>query len=448
VRESHFSLEMVLLLTHLFTFWMTLFATWLLAARCYASREARRGAVALLAVWMTLPIAGTSLMLMDPYVTARSLSTPCVLLALVGALQFLLPKFEAEEDGTRDRRRGLAFCCAGLAAAGMMHPLMAAYGFGLVLLLFALLSRSRRVRVWGPVGLGVTAVAMAAGLRLSAPPESDVYRRVVLTRDYWFLSQWHWYELIGLVAPMVILSVVALGRRREGDAARVGLARMAVVAGLTATVVAMLFARTGMATHLVARMQPLRIFQMVYVVMTLVLGAVLAERVLQRRPMRWVLVFSALAVVMVTAERRTFPASKHLELPHALAGGNLADQENPYERAFAWIGGNTPRDAVFAVDAQYITKPGEDAQSFRAIAERSVLPDFSKDGGVVTNKPELAAAWLEGQVAQAELSTKPDAQRLAVLRPLGVTWVVLERGAVTGFLCEYANEAVKVCRLP
>jgi len=29
-----------------------------------------------------------------------------------------------------------------------------------------------------------------------------------------------------------------------------------------------------------------------------------------------------------------------------------------------------------------------------------------------------------------------------------VTWVVLERGAVTAFLCDYANEAVKVCRLP
>ena len=42
-----------------------------------------------------------------------------------------------------------------------------------------------------------------------------------------------------------------------------------------------------------------------------------------------------------------------------------------------------------ALDAQYITKPGEDAQGFRAIAERSALPDYSKDGGVVTNKPEL-----------------------------------------------------------
>jgi hypothetical protein len=209
-----------------------------------------------------------------------------------------------------------------------------------------------------------------------------------------------------------------------------------------------LFARAGTATHLVARMQPLRIFQVVYVVMILALGAVLGERVLQRRPMRWVLVFSALAGVMVMTERRTFPASKHLELPYALAGDDSAERGNAYERAFAWIGRNTPKDAVFAMDAQYITRPGEDAQSFRAIAERSVLPDFSKDGGVVTNKPELAAEWLQGQVAQAGLGTEPDARRIAVLRPLGVTWVVLEREAVTGFACAFANETLKVCRLP
>jgi hypothetical protein len=302
--------------------------------------------------------------------------------------------------------------------------------------------------VWGTVGLGLTGVAMAAGLQLSAPAESEIYQRVVLTRDYWFLSQWHWYELIGLIAPMVILSMVALGRRREGDAARVGMARMAVAAGVTATVVAMLFARTGMATHLVERMQPLRIFQLVYVVMTLVLGAALAERVLRRRPLRWVLVFSVLAGVMLTAERKTFPASKHLELPDALAWGRSTDSGNSYERAFAWIGRNTPKDAVFALDARYITKPGEDAQGFRAIAERNVLPDFSKDGGVVTNKPELAAAWLQGQVAQAELNAEADAQRIAALKPLGVTWVVLGREAATGFVCAYANETVKVCRLP
>jgi hypothetical protein len=448
VRESHFSVEMVLLLMHVAAFWMTLFAAWLLAARCYASRMARVGAVALLAVWMTLPIAGTSLMLMDPYVTARSLSTPCALLALVGVLEFMVPRFGIGEEGTPDRRRGMALCCGALAGAGMMHPLMAAYALGSVLLLGTALSSNRMVRVWGMAGLGLTGVAMAAGLTLSAPSESDVYQRVVLTRDYWFLSQWHWYEWIGLIAPLLILSAIALGERRDGDAARVGLARMALVAGLTATVVAILFARAEMTTHLVARMQPLRIFQLLYIVMILALGAALGERVLRRRPIRWVAAFSMLSAVMVMAERRTFPASKHLELPGILMRNDLADQGNAFERAFVWIERNTPRDAVFALDAQYITKPGEDAQSFRAIAERSVLPDFSKDGGVVTNKPELASAWLQGQVAQAELSAETDVRRIAALKPLGVSWVVLERSSVTRFACEYANEVVKVCRLP
>lgn len=447
VRVSHLSVGMALLLVYAATFWMTLFAAWLLAARCYETRTARSGAVALLAAWMTMPIAGTSLMLMDPYVTARSLSTPCALLALVGALEFLMPQFEMEGGQARPGWWGFVLSCGALAGAGLMHPLMAAYALGSVLLLGTLLSPSRLVRVWGTVGLGMTGVAMAAGLLLSAPPESDVYRRVMLTRDYWFLSQWHWYEWIGLIAPLVILSMVAMQPRRDGNAAQLGLARMAVAAGLTAIVVAMLFARTGMATHLVARMQPLRIFQLVYLVMTLMLGAVLAERVLQRRPLRWIVVFSLLTGVMVVTERRTFSASKHMELPNALAIDSTASG-NQFEQAFAWISRNTPRDALFAIDADYITRPGEDAQSFRAIAERSVLADFSKDGGVVTNEPELAADWFQEQTAQTRLSAEPDAERLAKLRPFGVTWVVLERDAATGFRCEYANEGVKVCRLP
>jgi hypothetical protein len=381
-------------------------------------------------------------------VTARSLSTPLALLALVGAVEFLLPQFEMEDGQTGWRWRGLALCCVSLAGAGAMHPLMAAYALGSVLLLAALRSSSRVMRVWGTVGLGLTAVAMAAGLQLSAAPESKTYQRIMLTRDYWFLSQWHWYEWIGLIAPLVILSLVAMGARREGDAARVGLARMAFAAGVIAVTVAILFARTGSAIHLVARMQPLRIFQLVYVVMTIVLGAELGKRLLRRRPMRWVLAFSVLTSVMVVVERRTFPASRHIELPSVMAQSLSAEPENQFEQAFVWISRNTPRDAVFAMDAQYITKPGEDAQGFRAIAERSVLPDFSKDGGMVTNMPELAAAWLQGQAAQAGLNTETDDQRLAALKPMGVTWLVLQRNAVTGFACEFANEAVKVCRLP
>ena len=442
VRESHLSLEMLLLVLHLVSFWATLFAGWLLAARCFTSREAKVGAVALLAVWLTIPIAGTSLMLMDPYVTSRSISTPCALLALVGALQFLLPRFGMESQ----QRRGIALCGAALIGAGLMHPLMGAYALGAVLLLGTTLSASGTVRVWGTLGLILTAVMVAIGVQLSSPMESVTYQKVMLTRNYWFLSRWHWYEWTGLVVPLMIVSVAGLGRRDNNNAARVGLARVAMVSGGTAIAVALLFAREGAAVHQVARLQPLRVFQLVYLVMILVAGAALGERILQQRGWRWVVAFSVLAGVMFLVDRETFPASRHLELPDRLElfGGS---DGNRWEEAFVWIRKNTPKDAIFALDAYYTVRKGEDAQSFRAIAERSSLPD-SKDGGTASNKPALTEEWARGMALQTGLGEDSDLQRFKALKSIGATWVILERSTATRLGCAYENEVVKVCRLP
>ncbi len=436
VHLSRMSLEAVLLLLYLASFWATLLAGWLLSARCYASRGARTGAVALLATWITLPIAGTSLMLMDPYVTARSISSPCVLLALAGALEFLLPgKGESAE-----RWRSLAFCFMAMTLAAAMHPLMAAYGLGCVLVLSCILSPIRRIRVWGTAGLCLAALGIAAAVQAMGPPENTDYLRAAMTRSYWFPGSWHWYEQFGLAAPIIILAVAGFRPRSKDDAARVGLARMAMVCGAMAVAVAALFARAGLATHGVARLQPLRIFQLVYVVMILVVGAALGERVLQRRLLRWATTFGLLVILMFFVQRQTFSSSAHLELPHRAP-------QNEWEQAFLWISRNTPKDALFALDAHYITSPGEDAQSFRAIAERSVLPDYSKDGGEASITPELTSAWMAGVLAQMNLDTESDVQRIATLRPLGVSWVVLERNANTDFACSYVNGAVKVCRL-
>jgi len=103
------------------------------------------------------------------------------LLALVGMLGFLLPQFEGDEGQTRHRWRGMALCCGALAGAGLMHPLMAAYAFGSVLLLGALLSSIRLVQMWGAVVLGLTGVAMATGLQLSAPLEA--YKQDLIFMD-------------------------------------------------------------------------------------------------------------------------------------------------------------------------------------------------------------------------------------------------------------------------
>jgi hypothetical protein len=147
--------------------------------------------------------------------------------------------------------------------------------------------------------------------------------------------------------------------------------------------------------------------------------------------------------IMFAANRAAFPNSSHLELP------GLAPR-NPWVQAFLWVREHTPKDALFALDADYINARGEDAQCFRAIAERSALPDYSKDGGEASIAPELAATWMAGQSAQNNLSApeETDGQRLAALRPLGVNWIVLQSSAVTHFDCPYENARVKVCRLP
>lgn len=438
VRLSHLSLPVVLLLLHLASIWLVLFAAYLLAARCYRSQEARIGAISLLAMWITLPIAGTSLMLMDPYVTARSLSTPCVLFSLLGMLDFA----SSTEQLQSNRWRGLALCCLSLLCAAAMHPLMAAYGFGCVLVLGCMLSPIRWLRIWGTAALSLTALGVAAAVQLLSPPEDKLYLQVAITRYYWFLGSWHWYEQFGLIAPLLILAIVAFRSHHDNNTAKIALARMTILCGGVAMLVAILFARQNLAIHMVARLQPLRIFQIIYIVMILTVGSALAEWVLQQRLLRWIAIFTMLATVMVSAERQTFSNSAHLELPWG------SSSPNQWEQAFVWIRQNTPKTAMFALDPHYITHPGEDAQCFRAIAERSVLPDYSKDGGEASVTPELTSAWERGEIAQARIDLESDQQRIAALKPLDVTWLVLNGEAETGFNCPYTNAAVKVCRLP
>ena len=425
-RLTHLPLPWVLLAIDCASIWATLYGGWLVISRCVESLPARCGAVALLACWLTMPIAGTSLMLLDPYVTARSLSTPLALLAVACTL-----------DALAGNRRGWVLCGLALTLA-VVHPLMAGYAVATIAVLLVIAAKDSPMRRWGPWTLGALALAGASLVQVLAPPESPEYVRAAMTRYYWFPVRWEWYEQCGLVVPLFFLAALA---RLRNSAAWQSVVRLALLLAAISLAIAIVFARTGLATHLVARLQPLRCYQMVYELLFLLLGAWLGERWLARHLWRWGLMLALLGGSMILGQRSIYPASEHIEIP----GGT---PRNPYSQAFVWIRDNTPRDALFALDPHYITLPGEDAQSFRGIAERSALPDYSKDGGEASITPALATEWVAGQEAQKNLDAEAEAARIAALRSFGVDWVVLERRSDTGWDCPYQNSAVKVCRLP
>jgi hypothetical protein len=212
----------------------------------------------------------------------------------------------------------------------------------------------------------------------------------------------------------------------------------------------------GLAIMLPARferlrpLEPMRYLQIVYLLFFLIGGGLLGRYVLGRHAYRWLLLFVPLGVGMLDAQRQLYPASAHLEFP----GRRL---DNPWLRAFAWIRQNTPDNALFALDPHYMELKGEDFHGFRALAERSALADFTKDGGMAARVPSLAPRWLKEVDATKGWRDFHDADFMNLKEDFGVNWVVLARPADAGptdhhpaslaLACPYQDQEVQVCRL-
>ena len=434
-RAAHLPLVGVLFLMELASIALTLGAGWALLRRVTSNERAQLAGVAMLAALWTIPVAGTSLFLMDPYVTARSFSTPLSLWALALSL-----------DDWTNNKRSLVACILLVAGATAFHPLMAGYALGLILVVRALRSR-RRILVLSILAL--LTFAVAAFLQARAAPDSGPVVLAAQSRYYWFLSQWHWYELFGLAGPLLVLLALRYLNRNGLGRRGVALAAAAILYGCFATALAAVFAHESYEAHVVARMQPLRAFLMIYAVMVLLLGASLQqgfERLAssERRVLRFAIIpmLFAGALGMFAAQRSQFPASTHVELPW-----RLEQTQNPWVKAFLWCRDNTAEDALFALDAHYVTAAGEDAQTFRAIAQRSALPDFSKDGGEAAITPRLTEEWAAGYTAQLHLDDLPAAQIRAQLAPYPVNYVILRSSSPAVLSCPYDNGSLRVCKL-
>lgn len=108
---------------------------------------------------------------------------------------------------------------------------------------------------------------------------------------------------------------------------------------------------------------------------------------------------------------------------------------------------NTPSNGVFAADPGLVFEDGVDMQGFRATAERSLLADDKDQGVVAAVDPSLAVMWLAQRNAQLGMDELSDQERIARLRPFGVTWLLLRANAATNFPCPYRNSAAKICRM-
>jgi hypothetical protein len=269
---------------------------------------------------------------------------------------------------------------------------------------------------------------------------SAAYHEVARHHSYFYIQHWQWYELLGIAAPLLLLWWF----KRIADTRQwvnVGhVSRSFVAYGLIYIAMALVFDLPSRFETL-ARLQPLRCLHLLYIVMFVMTGGFLAEYVLKNRAWRWLLLFIPLTVGMFLAQRSVFPASEHVQWPGAAP-------RNPWAQSFVWIRNNTPVNAVFALDPDYMNIPGEDEIGFRCLAQRSRLADRVKDDGAVSMFPQLAQEWWDQVQAQTPWRDFTLDNFTHLEKRYEVTWVVLQNPGIAGLDCPYKNRAVQVCRLP
>jgi len=375
----------------------------------------------LMAALLTLPIAGTFLYILDQFLNPRNLAAFGVLFAVAEVLH--------RESGRKYGRAVL-----WLAFATVMHPFMASFGI-LFCVWLILLDRFR------PRFLGF-AVALPFGITFEPPPAA--YHEVALRQRSHFVLRWEWYEWLGAIAPVLLFWWFANFARRRGMKNLELVSRAMVPFVLVASVAAVGLGSSARFEAL-ARLQPLRCLALCYTVLAVVGGGLLGQYVLQRRVWRWLLLFVPLSFGMYFAQLQVFPASAHIEWP-------WAQPRNRWAHAFEWIRGNTPVDALFALDPRHMELPGEDENGFRARAQRSMLADLVKDKGAASMFPPLSVLWAEQIADQRNWKQfgKEDFERLR--QKYGVSWVVVQQpgppeNGPAGLECPYENSAVRVCRI-
>lgn len=418
VRVTHIPLPVSELLGQFLAALLLLWGCWRLARLCFPTQAGQWAGTALVAALFSMPVAGTALYIFDQYLHPRAIATGLILAAIVAMLE---------------RRTALA--SALLAAGVVMHPIMGIFGLSYCAMLW--IAGRMQATAARPASAAVLVVGALPSWIFEGP--SAAWRQALATRNYYFLGRWAWYEWLGAIAPIFILWAMARWARRVERPAMARLAGSGAVFAAFQLVAACVVLLSPALIRLMP-MQPMRYLHLVYILMAILGGGLVGEKLLRGQVWRWAVLFVPLALGLFVAQRALFPGTAHLELPGRVS-------RNPWLQAFAWVRANTPKDAYFALDPDYMELPNEDFHSFRALGERSELADWVKDAAVATQVPNLAPLWVQQTVAVAGWKHFQKQDFLRLQSEFGVDWIVVEGAGVDGLRCPYSNGAVTVCRL-
>lgn len=419
LRITHISLPVGIFVWHLASIFLFLLACWELSALLFSSSRARWGAVCLIAALLTIPVAGTALYILDQYLNPRNLAAFAAVFAV-----------------TRTLEKKIVRAILWLVFAASVHPLMVAFACSFCVLLVFINWFIEKAE--GVPAFGAVMCLLPFGITLD-PPTSPAYHAAAMRHQFHYIQLWAWYEQLGAVAPMLLFWWFARMARVRGWRALQYVCQALFIYNLIYFVMALIFDLPPQFESL-ARLQPLRSLHLLYILLLLIIGGLLGEFVLKNRAWRWMVLFVPLAAGMFYSQRDLFPASAHIEWPWAAP-------KNPWAQAFVWVRQNTPTDAVFALDPDFMQIHGEDEVGFRCLAERSRLADQSKDSGAVSMFPPLADDWWAQVKAQQPWKDFRLADFERLKKTYEVSWVIVERN-VDGLKCEFHNDAVQVCQVP
>jgi len=260
-RLTHLSMDWTIFAWYVATLFAMLVSCWMLVSVCFESGRARWSAVLVMTAVLTMPATNTSLLLMDPYLTARSLSTPLTLFALAS---FLERKYA---------RVGVA-----MAVTASIHPQMVMYLVFLTGVIWVTGRRKAQVREPVPVMASIAgfvpAMALPGGFHLA--PATGAYREALYSRDYFFLYNWEWYHWLGMLAPLAILAWLWKGNLRGTTQGMRRLSFALIPFGLLSIAAGLIFSCSH-ELDMFARLQPLRSFHLITIVFVLLLGGVIGE---------------------------------------------------------------------------------------------------------------------------------------------------------------------------